>query len=123
MSLHSDLAPGDVVVVEFPSHAPGGREQEGTRPAVVVGLSPGPLRFPLAMVVPLTTAVGPWQAANPATYPRLKAGAGGLSKASTVLGDQLRAIDRLRLRAFVGTLTPAEYAPIQAAIVAAFPIE
>ena len=33
----------------------------------------------------------------------------------------VRAIDRQRLRAYVGALTPAQYAPIHAAIAAALP--
>lgn len=119
MSPLSNLAPGDVVIVDFPAHAPGGREQEGVRPAIVAGAALGPLRFPLLMVVPLTTASGAWQTANPATYPAVQAGTAGLPKLSVALTDQLRAIDRQRLRAYVGALTPAQYAPIHAPITAA----
>jgi mRNA interferase MazF len=42
-----DLAPGDVVMVAFPRHNPRGHEQEGMRPAIVVGVPHGPMRFPL----------------------------------------------------------------------------
>lgn len=121
MSPLSNLVPGDVVIVEVPAHAPGGREQEGIRPAVVAGAPVGPLRFPLLMVVPLTTACGAWQTANPVTYPPIPAGTAGLPKLSIALTDQLRAIDRQRLRAYVGALTAAEYGPIHAAISAALP--
>ncbi len=121
MSPLSNLAPGDVVIVDFPAHSPGGREQEGARPAVVAGAAIGPLRFPLLMVVPLTTAGGAWQTMNPRTYPAIQAGSGGLPKLSVALTDQLRAVDRQRLRAYVGALTPVLYAPIHAAIAAALP--
>jgi mRNA interferase MazF len=48
---------GDVIAAKFPSQNPSGREQEGYRPAIVVGLPSrlGRLRFPLVFVVPMTT--------------------------------------------------------------------
>jgi mRNA interferase MazF len=119
MPFPDQLMPGDLVMVAFPTHSPGGREQEGTRPAVVAGRSQGPLRFPLVFVVPLTTAGGPWQAAAPTTYPILPAGAAGLPRDSIALTDQLRAIDRGRLLRYLGALTPDEFRPLHAAIVAA----
>jgi mRNA interferase MazF len=119
MPLPNQLLPGDVVMVAFPSHSPGGREQEGTRPAIVAGQARGPLRFPLVFVVPLTTAGGPWQAAAPATYPILPAGAAGLPRDSVALTDQLRAVDRGRVLRYLGALTPGEFQPLRAAVVEA----
>ena len=51
------LQVSDVVTVQFPSQVPRGKEQEGFRPAIVVGLPSrlGKLRFPLVVVVPMTT--------------------------------------------------------------------
>jgi mRNA interferase MazF len=48
---------GDVVLAKFPEQDPQGREQQGLRPAVVVALPEqiGTPRFPLIVVVPLTT--------------------------------------------------------------------
>lgn len=88
---------------------------------MVAGAFPGPLRFPLLMVVPLTTAAGLWQTANPATYPVLPSRAGALPRDSVALTDQLRAIDRRRLLSYIGAWMPPQYAPIQAAIAAALP--
>jgi PemK-like, MazF-like toxin of type II toxin-antitoxin system len=55
-----------VVLVNFPAQIPPGREQENTRPAVVVA-SPnvtGITRFSLVIVVPLTTQQGDWATRN-----------------------------------------------------------
>lgn len=51
---------GDVVSALFPMHHPGGREQEGYRPAVVVGLPEfaGTPRFGVLIVAPMTTDRG-----------------------------------------------------------------
>ena len=48
---------GDVITAKLPSQNPSGREQEGYRPAIVVGLPSrlGRLHFPLVFVVPMTT--------------------------------------------------------------------
>jgi hypothetical protein len=35
----SDLGRGDVILVRLPAHQPSGREQEGQRPAVIVGIA------------------------------------------------------------------------------------
>jgi len=51
---------GDVVFVNLPSHNPKGHEQEGKRPAVVVGVPLGDVRYPVVVVVPLTTQFGVW---------------------------------------------------------------
>jgi len=80
---------------------------------VVVGVPPEPVRYPVVVVVPLTTQEGPWVDANPLIYPRLHAGAGGLPVGSTVLLDQVRAVDVKRVQEYLGTLCPAELARVQ----------
>lgn len=111
----SHLAVGDIVTAYFPSHAPPGREQEGPRPAVVVGLPGilGPTRFPTVFLVPLTTDRGqPWAARTPDLYPRLAQHAGRLPRPSIALLDQTRALDLQRLAAYIGTLSTTEFSPI-----------
>ncbi|NJM71489.1 MAG: type II toxin-antitoxin system PemK/MazF family toxin [Scytonema sp. RU_4_4] len=111
--LQSDLlACGDVVIVALPTHTPRGREQQGTRPAVVVGVPSGEARYPILMIAPLTTQSGSWALNNPSLYPRLEAGAGGLPQSSIVLLDQTRGLDINRVVAYLGTLTSEQYAPI-----------
>jgi len=63
--LSDSLERGDVVLITLPSHQPKGYEQEGKRPAIVVGILDGELRYPVVLVVPLTTQTGKWAEANP----------------------------------------------------------
>ena len=100
----ADLARGDVILVKFPSHQPRGREQEGQRPAVIVGIPQGTVRYPVILVAPLTTQLGDWAIENPTLYPRLESGIGGLSRTSIVLIDQLRTVDVRRVVTYLGTL-------------------
>jgi mRNA interferase MazF len=104
-----------VLLVDFPQHQPPGHEQEGYRPAVMVGRPErvGTPRFPLLVVVPLTTQSGPWASQSPDLYPRLAAGAGGLPQDSVVLLDNVRCVDRHRVRGSFGTLTEEAYAPVR----------
>ena len=106
---------GDVVTAKFPSQNPSGREQEGYRPAIVVGIPSrlGKLRFPLVFVVPMTTDRGQeWADINPNLYVRFSAGVAGLKSPSIALLDQVRAIDISRIVVYRGRLTPQQYAAI-----------
>ena len=110
------LSPGDIVSAFFPENRPWGHEQQGRRPAVVVGIPDalgGPARFPMVVLVPLTRDRGQaWALANPDLYPRLSAGAGNLPEDSICLLDQVRAVDARRLRGYRGRLTAAQYRPL-----------
>lgn len=113
------LLPGDLVSLEFPAHMPAGHEQEGYRPAVVVGVPSlaGPVRFPMVFVAPLTTDRGqPWANAHRALYPSLAAGTGSLPAASIVLADQVRAVDLSRIKVRRGTLPKVDLVQVAAAI-------
>ena len=106
---------GDVVTAKFPSQNPSGREQEGYRPAIVVGIPSrlGKLRFPLVFVVPMTTDRGQkWADINPNLYVRFSAGIAGLKSPSIALLDQVRAIDISRIVAYRGSLSPQQYEAI-----------
>ena len=106
---------GDVVTAKFPSQNPSGREQEGYRPAIVVGIPSrlGKLRFPLVFVVPMTTDRGQeWADINPNLYVRFSAGVANLKSPSIALLDQVRAIDISRIVAYRGSLTPQQYEAI-----------
>jgi mRNA interferase MazF len=106
---------GDVVTAKFPSQNPSGREQEGFRPAIVVGIPSrlGKLRFPLVFVVPMTTDRSQeWATNSPDLYVRFSAGVAGLKSPSIALLDQVRAIDISRIVAYRGSLTPQQYIAI-----------
>jgi mRNA interferase MazF len=109
------LQVGDVVTVKFPSQVPRGREQEGFRPAIVVGLPSrlGKLRFPLIFVVPMTTDRGQdWVRNSPNLYVRFAAGVAGLKSPSIALLDQVRAVDVSRVVAYRGSLSSQQYGEI-----------
>ncbi|WP_434073177.1 type II toxin-antitoxin system PemK/MazF family toxin [Moorella naiadis (nom. illeg.)] len=114
------VAAGDILSIALPTHDPKGHEQEGVRPAVVVGVPQGPVRYPVVIVVPLTTQSGPWVARNPALYQSLPPGAGGIPRASTVLIDQVRAVDVRRVRAYLGTLEETTFEPIRTSLLKLF---
>jgi len=106
------LAHRDIVLITLPSNQPRGREQEGRRPAVVVGVPMEAVRYPVLILVPLTTQIGEWAVRNSTLYPQLEAGRGGLTQNSIVLIDQVRAVDVQRVLSYLGSLTIEEYKPI-----------
>ncbi|MBD2514465.1 type II toxin-antitoxin system PemK/MazF family toxin [Nostoc sp. FACHB-973] len=106
---------GDIVTARFPQQNPQGREQEGYRPAIVVGFPNrlGIPRFSLIIVIPITTDKGQtWALTSPDLYPRFAPGVAGLSSPSIILLDQIRVIDVSRIVDYRGSLTPDEYQPI-----------
>lgn len=109
---------GDVVVARLPLYDPSGHEQEGPRPAVVVG-SPellGEPRFPMVVLAPMTSdRDGAARAAteSPRLYPRFTRGTGNLRSDSVCLLDQVRALDASRVESYLGTLSAAEYRPVR----------
>lgn len=108
------VSPGDVLLIALPSHTPRGHEQQGVRPAVVVGVPKGAVRYPVVIVVPLTTQTGDWAERNPVLYPRLPwRRAGGLRQPSTALVDQVRSIDVRRVTAYLGGLDPNAFQAVR----------
>ena len=101
------LGRGSVVLVELDPTR--GHEQRGARPCVVVSDAAvnGDQRFPLVAVVPVTGTPG-----EGALYPRLSPGPSGLAKESFALADQVRSVDKRRVRQVFGTVTPGELAAI-----------
>ncbi len=90
-----------------------GHEQQGTRPCVVVS-DPEVVsdqRFPLLCVIPVTGTPG-----EGALYPCLNAGKSGLAKRSYALIDQLRSVDKRRVRRAYGQLAPDELTAIDEGI-------
>jgi mRNA interferase MazF len=109
------LVVGDVISALFPEHVPGGREQQGYRPAVVVGIPErlGLPRFEVLIVVPMTADRGQrWSERSPALYPRLEKNAANLRSPSICLLDQIRSIGAERVRGYRGTLDAEQYRPI-----------
>ncbi len=82
-----------------------GHEQRGLRPCVIVSDPDvaGDQRFPILCVVPVTGKAGVG-----ALYPSLSAGRSGLLKKSFALVDQLRSIDKRRVRHTLGRVERGE---------------
>lgn len=107
------LGRGAVVVVELDPTL--GHEQRGVRPCVVVS-DPDVIsdeRFPLVCVVPLTGTPG-----EGLLYPPLSPGESGLVKQSFALIDQLRSVDKRRIRRVFGRLQSTEIAAIDEGLAA-----
>ena len=97
------LERGTVVLVSLDPTL--GHEQRGLRPCIIVS-DPDVTqdqRYPLLCVVPITGTPGPG-----ALYPALAAQAGGLRKPSWALLDQLRTIDKRRVRKVFDRINPGE---------------
>jgi mRNA interferase MazF len=90
-----------------------GHEQQGTRPCVVVSDAAvnSSQRFSLIAVVPVTGTP-----ASGALYPSLAPGPSGLTKPSTALVDQLRSIDKQRIRKRYGQVSPQELEAIDSGL-------
>lgn len=107
---------GDIVTARFPEQKPQGREQEGYRPAIIVGFPNllGTLRFPVIIVVPMTTYRNQlWADNSPNLYPVFPTGIAGLKSPSIVLLDQIRVIDARRIVNYRGSLTTEQYQIIE----------
>lgn len=110
-----NAAIGWVLRVSLEKRVPGGHEQEGIRPVVVVGIPSriGKPRYPMLIIVPLTTDRGAkWSEGSPILYPKISAGSGGIQNDSLALLDQMRAVDVSRVVAKAGELSDLEMKPL-----------
>lgn len=94
---------GTIVLVELDPTV--GHEQRGVRPCIAVSDPEvtADKRFPLMAVVPVTGTPG-----EGALYPGLSPGSSGLTKTSYALIDQVRSVDKRRVRRVFGSLTADE---------------
>jgi mRNA interferase MazF len=109
---------GYIVVIDFSKHLPQGSEQEGIRPALVLGdtMSIEALSLPKVLVAPITSRMF-----KPSLLRvMLKASRGGLSSDSTILFDQVRHIDQSRVVAITGQLTSSDLKVLEISLKALF---
>ena len=94
---------GSVVLVELDPTV--GHEQRGLRPCIVVSDPDvaSDQRFPLVCLVPITGTPG-----EGLLYPPLRPGKSGLAKPSWALIDQLRSVDKRRIRRVYGSVDGEE---------------
>lgn len=102
---------GTVVLVELDPTV--GHEQRGVRPCIAISdpAVNAAQRFPLIAVIPVTGTPG-----EGALYPEMAPGPSGLNKTSYALIDQLRSIDKRRIRRVFGRLSEAELSTIDQGI-------
>ncbi len=82
-----------------------GSEQGGVRPVLVVQNDVGNKYSPTIIVAAVTSQINK---AKLPTHVELRASDGGLSKNSVVLLEQLRTIDKRRLKEHIGTLSETQ---------------
>ncbi len=89
-----------------------GSEQGGIRPVLVVQNDVGNKYSPTIIVAAITSQ----SKAKLPTHVNLEAADGGLSKNSVVLMEQLRTIDKKRLKEHIGTLSSAQLPTVDKAL-------
>jgi mRNA interferase MazF len=107
------LAIGDIITARFPIHTPSGHEQEGLRPALVIGLPDkvATPRFSMVLLAPITTDRNQtW--ANSDLYPKLSKEVTGLSSDSIVMLEQVRSLDAQRVGKYISSLPQSVYKSI-----------
>lgn len=90
-----------------------GSEQGGVRPVLVVQNDVGNKYSPTIIVAAVTSQTGK---AKLPTHVQLEATQGGLSKNSVVLLEQLRTIDKQRLKERIGTLSESQIPDVEKAL-------
>lgn len=104
---------GDVVRVQLPPPAgPSGREQVGTRPAIVLQDKAATANLSTVIIVPLTSRLAAMRFVGSFTVSPTDTN--GLSAESVVLTHQLRAIDQRRVEEVIGTLADDHMVQLEA---------
>ena len=106
---------GDVIRVQLPRPAGRpGREQFGTRPAIVVQQSAATANLSTVVVVPLTSNRSAERLSGSLlVHP---SDTNGLTVISVALTQQIRAIDKSRVEAVIGKLSPEEMGNVETAL-------
>jgi mRNA interferase MazF len=112
--------------VDFPKHYPPGHEQQGRRPAIVIGFSD--FRFPMVQLVPISSLCNEKIGERKAfadkfseVFPVLFHRTGGLEKDSVVLSTQMCVLDRKRIVGHYGKLSLKEYSLVTKALRVVYP--
>lgn len=111
----------DVVIANFPKHDPPGHEQEGMRPAIIIGFADKP--YPMVDLIPISSLFDErtgkrkeWvddPLSDCLIFPKNTA---NLNKDSVVLLGQSRHLGRDRIVDYCGRLTLEEFAAVVKAL-------
>lgn len=96
------MAQGDILWIDFPESNVPGREQQGQRPAIVIGVDLPGGALPTQFVIPMTSNLDALRFAG--TVKVEPSQQNGLNSTSVALCFQLRAIDKKRVLRTAGTL-------------------
>lgn len=94
-----------------------GSEQGGTRPVLIVQNDTGNRHSPTVIAAAITSQTGK---ARLPTHINIAGGSVGLSKDSVILLEQIRTIDKRRLREHMGHLDDAHMSQVNDAIAVSF---
>jgi mRNA interferase MazF len=94
-----------------------GSEQGGTRPVLIVQNDTGNKHSPTVIAAAITSQTGK---ARLPTHINIAGGSVGLSKDSVILLEQIRTIDKRRLREHMGRLDDSHMQMVDTAIVVSF---
>ena len=94
-----------------------GSEQGGTRPVLIVQNDTGNRHSPTVIAAAITSQTGK---ARLPTHINIAGGSVGLSKDSIILLEQIRTIDKRRLREHMGHLTDSQMSMVDDALAVSF---
>ena len=94
-----------------------GSEQGGTRPVLIVQNDTGNRHSPTVIAAAITSQTGK---ARLPTHIRISGPEAGLTKDSVILLEQIRTIDKKRLREHMGSLNESQMNQVDAAIAVSF---
>ncbi len=97
-----------------------GSEQGGTRPVLIVQNDTGNRHSPTVIAAAITSQLGK---ARLPTHIRIPGPEVGLAKDSVILLEQIRTLDKRRLREHMGRLTDEQMSRVDNAIAVSFGIE
>ena len=97
-----------------------GSEQGGMRPVLIVQNDTGNKHSPTVIAAAITSRIGK---ARLPTHIELSANAVGLNKDSVVLLEQIRTLDKSRLKEFMGRLDDKTMNAVDSAIAVSFGLE
>lgn len=97
-----------------------GSEQGGVRPVLIVQNNTGNHYSPTVIAAAITSRTGKHRLP---THIRLEGSFHGLNKNSTVLLEQVRTIDRIRLKEYIGRLNAATMQYVDHAIAVSFGLD
>ena len=109
--LHRDIKRGDIYYADLDPTV--GSEQGGVRPVLVLQNNVGNRHSPTLIVAAITSRTGK---PRMPTHVPIGGAMSGLYKDSVVLLEQMRTIDRVRLREYLGTLDDTEMKAVDTAL-------